>query len=113
MQRIRDMYGVPAKRGGRVRYSGPFGTREGTITGSTSTQMYLRIRLDGERLSCPSTQRGAWSICQAGLVTGDPLPNPQVGSDMEAVPLAWPERRVAWPGHGVEFLERRRLGCYG
>jgi hypothetical protein len=54
MQRICDMYGVPAKRGGRVRYSGPFGdTREGTITGSTSTQMYLRIRLDGERLSLP------------------------------------------------------------
>jgi len=45
MKYIRDTYGVPAKRGGRVRYSPPgHEPREGRIVGSDGA--YLRIRLD-------------------------------------------------------------------
>lgn len=43
---IRDHYGVPAKRGGRVRYNGKI---EGTITGSDGAR--LRVRMDGDRFS--------------------------------------------------------------
>jgi hypothetical protein len=49
MKRIRELYGVPAKRGGRVRFE--WTRREGTITGSTSSGLYLRVRFDGERKS--------------------------------------------------------------
>jgi hypothetical protein len=42
---IREQYGVPAKRGGRVKFKG----KPGTITGFHNA--YLRIRLDGERVS--------------------------------------------------------------
>lgn len=55
MQWIRDHYGVPAKRGGRVRYSPCEGSadkpRLGTITGAASP--HLRVRLDGDRHSLP------------------------------------------------------------
>ena len=47
MAYIRDYYGVPAKRGGRV----VFNDKPGVIVGSRS--QYLRIRLDSD----PSTQR--------------------------------------------------------
>jgi hypothetical protein len=43
MEYIRKCYGVPAKRGGHVIYSG---SRYGVIVGSKGK--YLRIRLDGE-----------------------------------------------------------------
>jgi hypothetical protein len=46
MQYVRDYYGVPAKRGGRVRYMGEGEPRFGTIT---SADYRLRIRLDGEK----------------------------------------------------------------
>jgi len=50
MQYIREAYGVPAKRGGRVEYSGT-GSRalQGTITGAKGA--HLRIRLDGYKHS--------------------------------------------------------------
>ncbi|MEV0367544.1 hypothetical protein [Nocardia fusca] len=46
MQYVRWYYGVPAKRGGRVRYTGEGEPRLGTIT---SADHRLRIRLDGEK----------------------------------------------------------------
>jgi hypothetical protein len=50
MEYIRRYYGVPAKRGARVAYTGSKGvTVTGVITGSDC--QYLRIRLDGERRS--------------------------------------------------------------
>jgi len=42
MAYIRRYYGVPAKRGGRVKYRG----KPGTITSADGC--YLRTRLDGE-----------------------------------------------------------------
>jgi hypothetical protein len=48
---IRAYYGVPAKRGGRVRLGrrfGPFAGCEGVITGSERGAMRLLIRLDGQ-----------------------------------------------------------------
>lgn len=47
LKAIRQFYGVPAKRGMRVVYTGYDNPRPGTITGSSG--MYVRIRLDGER----------------------------------------------------------------
>jgi len=51
MQWVRDSYGVPAKRGGRVRYTGDQSPQLGTITGTRHGS--LRIRLDGEKRSVP------------------------------------------------------------
>lgn len=48
---IRKTYGVPAKRGGRIRFT-PYGkesARVGTITGSINA--HLRVRFDGEKKS--------------------------------------------------------------
>lgn len=45
MENIRLVYGVPAKRGGRVRYCDALGT----ITGSRNGR--LLIRLDGDKNS--------------------------------------------------------------
>ena len=45
MQSIRDRYGVPAKRGGRIRYTGSFPPQYGTIVAAKGDR--LRIRLDG------------------------------------------------------------------
>lgn len=48
MDYIRKTYGVPAKRGGTVRYTPPLhDPRKGTIVGSRDA--YLRVRLDGEK----------------------------------------------------------------
>jgi hypothetical protein len=47
MRRIREAYGVPARRGGRVRYRNFGHPVEGTITGSDRTQMWIYVRLDG------------------------------------------------------------------
>lgn len=46
MEWIRRTYGVPAKRGGRVEYTGGKSPRIGTITRSFEGR--LKIRLDGE-----------------------------------------------------------------
>lgn len=48
---IRDTYGVPAKRGGRVRYTGGSKPMLGTITGATGG--HLDIRLDDVRYATP------------------------------------------------------------
>lgn len=47
MQYIREACRVPAKRGGRVMYSGDGNRRLGTITRADGA--YLLIRLDGEK----------------------------------------------------------------
>ena len=49
MDYIRADYGVPAKRGARVKYTGGVDAALGTITGSLGH--YLRIRLDGSKRS--------------------------------------------------------------
>lgn len=50
---IRHAYSVPARKGQRVRYTGNCArggeARLGTITGASG--QYLRIRMDGDRLS--------------------------------------------------------------
>lgn len=52
MEYIRKSYGVPAKRGMRVRYTGHHsGPKEGRITRSRGP--YLLILLDGEKFSKP------------------------------------------------------------
>lgn len=50
MKHIRDTYGVPAKRGGRVIYYSAGGPRFGTIAGSYGAS-HIRIRLDGEAVT--------------------------------------------------------------
>lgn len=46
MDYIRKQYGVHAKRGGRVEFSGGGVSRQGVILGSKGP--YLRVRFDGE-----------------------------------------------------------------
>lgn len=43
LQYIRECYGVPAKRGQRVKW----GSHTGRIVGASSGGAYLRVRLDG------------------------------------------------------------------
>lgn len=58
MQWIRDTYGVPAKRGGRVEYTGEGRPEFGTITSGYGS--YLRIRLDG--LKHPAAFHPTWKL---------------------------------------------------
>lgn len=51
LQYIRDTYGVPAKRGGRVEYTGNGKSIQGTITGSRGP--HILVRLDGDKRSVP------------------------------------------------------------
>lgn len=44
MQHIRDYYGVPAKRGARIKYTLRNPGRLGTVVGSRN--QYLRVRFD-------------------------------------------------------------------
>ena len=53
-ENIRNVYGVPAKKNGRIEYK----SRPGTIVGTTGA--YLRIRLDGE--SEIKTYHPTWEI---------------------------------------------------
>ena len=46
MEYIRAHYGVPAKRGARIRYTGTGEPQDGTIVGSDGP--YIVVRLDGE-----------------------------------------------------------------
>lgn len=48
---IRRNYGVPAKVGGRVKYTGGRHPMPGTITGTSGA--HLMIRLDGQQHSMP------------------------------------------------------------
>jgi hypothetical protein len=47
MKYVRDYYEVPAKRGGRVQYTGGKEPQLGTIIGARGAS--LRIRLDGDK----------------------------------------------------------------
>lgn len=47
MSYIRRAYGVPAKRGARVEYTGKISPTTGTVTGSKGA--HLRIRMDGDQ----------------------------------------------------------------
>lgn len=49
MASIRRAYGVPARRGMRVRVDGA----EGVITSASPSSMHLRVRLDGHRHPVP------------------------------------------------------------
>ena len=60
MERIRDRYNVPAKRGGRVIFSGGSVPRIGTIVGSVRGNDYLRIRLDGDKI--PLAFHPTWEL---------------------------------------------------
>lgn len=48
---VRKAYQVPAKRGGRVRYTGERREEFGTIVGAAGG--HLKVRLDGVRHSMP------------------------------------------------------------
>lgn len=58
MQYVRDYYRVPAKRGGRVRYTGGGQSRHGTIRSASG--QYLRILLDGDKHA--GTYHPTWSL---------------------------------------------------
>jgi len=47
---IRKYYGVPAKRGGRVKWTTSKGIRMGTITGATN---YIYVRFDDAKHPVP------------------------------------------------------------
>jgi hypothetical protein len=64
-------YGVAAKRGGRVRYTGGKEPRLGTITGASDG--HLSIRLDGEKHANP--YHPTWEIEYL-----DPASTPGAGS---------------------------------
>lgn len=49
MEYIRKTYGVPAKRGGRIRYGTALCAPIGTIVGSRG--QYLRVRMDAGGLT--------------------------------------------------------------
>lgn len=51
MEWVRKRYNVPAKRGGRVHYTGCSKDQLGTITGTNGG--HLLIRLDGLKISHP------------------------------------------------------------
>lgn len=50
MEYIRETYGVPAKKGGRVKYTNGSGVAtEGVITGTHGA--YIKVKMDGDKLS--------------------------------------------------------------
>ncbi len=49
LEYIRNTYGVPAKRGGIVEYSGAGRTLRGVITGADGA--HVRVRLEGGKFS--------------------------------------------------------------
>lgn len=58
MEHIRKFYGVPAKRGGRVKFGSIEKSVLGTIVGSRG--QYLRIRWDGDGFT--TTNHPTWMI---------------------------------------------------
>lgn len=96
MDYIRRAYGVPAKRGMRLRFKDSIGgDREGTIVGSRA--QYLRVRLDGEnwtRMVHPT-----WPIeyLKTPNARGKP---PKVGLGDGLGPLPEP---AGWNDHGEYF----------
>lgn len=50
MEYIRETYGVPAEKGGRVKYTNGSGVAtEGAITGTHAA--YIKVKMDGNKLS--------------------------------------------------------------
>lgn len=49
LEYIRETYGVPAHRGGRVRYTGESASLEGTITSGDGP--YIRVRFDDRKMT--------------------------------------------------------------
>ena len=49
MEWVRKTYGVPAKRGVRVEYTGEISPQIGTIT--SAKDGYIRVRMDGDNYS--------------------------------------------------------------
>lgn len=64
---IRSTYGVPAKHGGRVEYTGGPEPRRGTITGAGGS--HLNIRLDGDATARP--YHPTWELRYLDEATGD------------------------------------------
>lgn len=62
MEYIRTMYNVPAKRGGRVIYSGDGTRRLGTIRSASAG--YVFITLDGQKDSMP--YHPTWKLTYLG-----------------------------------------------
>jgi hypothetical protein len=58
MKRIREVRGVPCRRGGRVRYTGEPIPREGTI--KSAKRGYLNILLDGDQH--PGLYHPTWKL---------------------------------------------------
>lgn len=58
LEYIRNYYSVPAKRGGRIRFTGFDAPREGKIVGAR--QQYLRVRFDGWKR--PQTLHPTWEV---------------------------------------------------
>lgn len=58
MSYIRQAYGVPAKRGGRVTYTGNDEPQLGTI--KSASNYYLKVLIDGEEI--PHTYHPTWAI---------------------------------------------------
>lgn len=68
---VRKSYGVPAKRGARVRYTGEGRDKPeyGTITGTRSG--HLLIRLDGVKISFPFHPTWELEYLQPPATRGD------------------------------------------
>ena len=58
LEYIRKTYAVPAKRGGRVRFTGGIVPQEGTITRASGP--HIMIHFDGEKNSWP--MHPTWEI---------------------------------------------------
>lgn len=75
MVRIRKIYGVPAKRGGRVLFTGSGRAEYGTIKSARGG--YLNIQLDGAKHTMPF--HPTWSL---SYIADSPTP-PDPGHEQE------------------------------
>lgn len=66
---IRSAYNVPAKLGGRVRYTGGIAAQLGTITGASGG--HLSIRLDGQKHANPF--HPTWELEYLSAADASPL----------------------------------------
>jgi hypothetical protein len=74
---IRSTYGVPAKLGGRVRYTGGKVPQLGTITGTSGA--YLGVRLDGQDEADPF--HPTWELEYLSASTASPEGGPALAPD--------------------------------
>lgn len=62
---IRDYYGVPAKRGGRIRYTGDggdFDPQDGTITSASGPHLMVRFDIDGPNTRIRHKLHPTWEV---------------------------------------------------